>query len=214
MKTTDNEYTEKYKVLHKKSDRYGSSSITYLQEISLFIDYLQPKSVLDYGCGKGALIKGLAPKYPDIAFHKYDPSIPGLETLPVDAVDLVINTDVLEHIPVEIIPNVLREISGISKKAVFACHHGLAQAILTDGTNAHCTVRPPAWYQSQIAEVFGDEITALEGRESHMSMNLTFPIHAHVFRKYHDIIRQNALRRMKGESSLTRLFRHLRTRKF
>ena len=214
MKTTDSEHTEKYRLLHGDHASYASSSIKYFPEISLLIDYLKPKSVLDYGCGKGALIKALALKYPEIAFHGYDPSISGLEKLPVDSADLVVNTDVLEHIPVDLIPNVLKEIVGISKNAVFGCHHALARATLADGTNAHCTVRPPIWYQNQIMNAFGDEITALEGRESYSSLVLTFPIHAHVFRKYQKMVRRNARISLKPESSMRRFLRHVRDRKF
>ena len=50
---------EQYKKLHSDDKSYGASSLKFIDEISVFIDHLKPKTVLDYGCGKGALIKGL-----------------------------------------------------------------------------------------------------------------------------------------------------------
>lgn len=215
MKTTDEDHTNEYRLLHEKEAGYGSTSITYLPEISLLIDYLKPKSVLDYGCGKGALLNALSTKYLDIAFHGYDPSIPGMDKLPIKSADLVINTDVLEHIPSDLIPNVLREIAQISNKAVFACHHALARATLSDGTNAHCTVRPPFWYQTKIMEVFGDEIIALEGRQKHLSMILTFPVHSNIIAKHTQMMQGGEIKmRSRNESPLQRLIRHIKVGKF
>ena len=219
MKTTNDDHTQQYRLLHEKQADYGSSSIKYLPEISLLINYLKPKSVLDYGCGKGALLKALSLEFPGIAFHAYDPSISGLEKLPVESADLVINTDVLEHVPAELVPNVLSEIANISRNAIFACHHALAKATLADGTNAHCTVRPPVWYQTHIMKVFGDEIIALEGRQQYLSMILTFPVHANIVGKYTNIIRgggkaQMHIKKDIKEPPLRRLFRHLKAGKF
>lgn len=55
----DYDTIKQYKELHAKSENYGTSSIAYLREVCLCIDYLKPKIVLDYGCGKGILFKAL-----------------------------------------------------------------------------------------------------------------------------------------------------------
>ena len=49
------EYINQYEILHKSKDDYGASSLRYLPEVKLFIEYLKPKTILDYGCGKGIL---------------------------------------------------------------------------------------------------------------------------------------------------------------
>ena len=216
MKTTENKYTDLYKKLHQDQDNYGTSSAKYLPEISLMIDYLKPKTILDYGCGKAVLVDILSKRYPDIKVYGYDPSMPGKDKLPNDKIDLVINTDVLEHIPAEILPNVLKEIAKISKNAIFALHHALAYAVLENGENAHCTVRPPVWYQNEIMNAFGDEISVFSGREHYLSMITTFPVHPHIIDTYYKILFDTRfnVKNKKKPHGLKRLWKHLRKLKF
>ena len=49
--------------------------IQLLPVISELINYLQAKSVLDYGCGKGGLVRAIAEKFPDIKVCGYDPAV-------------------------------------------------------------------------------------------------------------------------------------------
>lgn len=157
----DYDTIKQYKELHAKSENYGTSSIAYLREVCLCIDYLKPKIVLDYGCGKGILFKALQKKYPGISFFGYDPSIPEYEILSVDKADLIINTDVLEHIPVEYLPNVVKHIASISNNCFFGLHHYAAGQILPNGENAHCTIKPASWYHMLFDKYFSD-IVALK----------------------------------------------------
>jgi SAM-dependent methyltransferase len=187
-RTKNDKLTKLYKKLHEEDNNYGSSSIDYLPEISLLIEYLKPKTVLDYGCGKGSLVKILSKKFPLVEFYGYDPSVDGYEEIPVRKADLVINTDVLEHIPSEILPNVLDEIASISSHAIFMLHHALAYATLPDGQNAHCTVRPSFWYQMQITQAFGEEMCVFQGRQPWLSTIVTFPVHPHIYQQYMKII--------------------------
>ena len=152
--STTLELEAQYRSLHEISSNYGTSSIRYLPEIRLIIDYLEPKTVLDFGCGKASLIKILAKNYPKIEFYGFDPAIPGRDTLPVEKADLIINTDVLEHIPEDILPDVIKKIASISNNVYFALHHGLAKTILPNGENAHCTVKPPQWYYDLLSRHF------------------------------------------------------------
>lgn len=176
-----------YKEVHRANPDYGSSSTKYLAEIRLVIDYVKPKVVLDYGCGKGALIAKLRALYPAITFYGYDPAIAERSVLPVTKADLVINTDVLEHIPESALPDVVREISTISQVAFFALHHALAQAILPDGQNAHCTVRPPIWYYQLISASFPNAYQ-LAGRAEELSAMITFAPTSQFLRRYAAIV--------------------------
>lgn len=184
---TDSKYTEQYKELHEQKDDYGTSSIELLDEVCLFIDYLQPKTILDYGCGKGLLSNKIAELYPNIKVYQYDPSIPGLEKIPVVKADLVINTDVLEHIPENILPNVVKNISEISQNVYFQLHHGLAAAILPNGENAHCTVKPPVWYHEMFKKYFNN-VNPLKGKHPINSVVITFNIDEDIKNKYNKII--------------------------
>jgi hypothetical protein len=176
-----------YKELHSSSSIYGSSSAEFIDEISLMIEYLSPKTVLDYGCGKGAVIALLQAKFPTIRFYGYDPAIPGRDVLPVEKADMVINTDVLEHIPEGDLPDVIREIRRLSDRVYFNLHHALASAILPNGENAHCTVKPPVWYHELQGTCF-ETVTPLQGRHKYMSVALTFDIPPHIRKKYISIV--------------------------
>jgi len=73
-----------YKMLHRNRDDYGTTSISLLEQARLVIDELNPESVLDFGCGKGKLLRELERLYPEIKFYGYDPAMPGREKIPVD----------------------------------------------------------------------------------------------------------------------------------
>lgn len=174
---------EQYKKLHSDDKSYGASSLKFIDEISVFIDHLKPKTVLDYGCGKGALIKGLKEKYPEVDFLGYDPAIPGKDVLPQGPFDLVINTDVLEHIPEQELPEVIATIASLSDCVYFNLHHVLAKTVLPNGENAHCTVKPPQWYH-ELFKRFFKEVVPLKGRRPYLSVVLTFDIPSHVVAAY------------------------------
>ena len=166
-------YLEEYKILHKIHPSFGSGACIYLPEICLTIDYLRPKTVLDFGCGKASLIKELVHRYPNVEFYGYDPAIFGRDILPVEKADLVINTDVLEHIPEDILPSVVEKIASISDNVFFELHHALAYQVLPNGMNAHCTVKPPQWYYELLNRHFKSPYP-LPGRRPELSCVITF----------------------------------------
>lgn len=102
----------------------------------------------------GALIKALAESFPDIKFYGYDPAVEGMDILPVKEVDLVINTDVLEHIPEDELEETIEKISSLSQNALFMLNHRLAGLILSNNENAHCTVKPPIWYYNLFCKFY------------------------------------------------------------
>lgn len=104
-----------------------------------------------------------------------------------NSVDLVINTDVLEHILENEIDSVLAKIFSISNNVFFHLHHALADAVLEDGTNAHCTIKPIFWYYQKISK-YVDSQTILKGRENYTTVVLTFPIKWDIYDKYYEII--------------------------
>ena len=160
-KKLKNSKVEFYKKYHEEHAEYGTGAVHLLDEVSIIIDATNPSIVLDYGCGKGALVSALQKKYPRIAFFGYDPAIPGRDTLPVQKADLVINTDVLEHIPEDELPEVVEQISSISQHVFFSLHHGKAAAVLENGENAHCTVKPQSWYLDLFHRYFSEDCTTL-----------------------------------------------------
>lgn len=178
---------EQYKILHQTTPSYGAGGGQYLSEVRLFIDYLKPTSVLDFGCGKESLIRKLAHHYPQIEFYGYDPAIPGRDTLPIEKADLIITTDVLEHIPEDALPDVVETMASISDHVFAVLHHALAERILSSGTNAHCTVKPPQWYYELFGRYFNTP-HPLPGRNPCLSALITFPLPGKIMRDYHRIV--------------------------
>lgn len=177
-----------YKELHTKDNHYGTTGGDYYDVICMVIDYLKPKTVLDYGCGKGILIKKLGEKYTNIKFYGYDPAIEGINKLELEKVDLIINTDVLEHIPEEEINNTIKEISKISQNVFFGLHHALAYTTLANNENAHCTVKPVFWYYNLLMPYFKN-LTILSGRNEYISLALTFPLYPDFFVRYKELMK-------------------------
>ena len=141
----------------------GVSLAPQAVRIKGLIQHTGAQTILDYGCGKAILhtIEGIKFEekiYPSLqAFWGvrqvtlYDPAYPPYLALPEGKFDGVVCTDVMEHCPEEDVPWILAELFGYANKFVFAnvaCYP--AQKILPNGENAHCTVRPPAWWQDQI----------------------------------------------------------------
>ena len=99
-------------------------------------------SLLDYGCGKGALVKCFQERHPAIPTQGFDPGHPDF-TNPPEPADMVVCTDVLEHIEPELVTNVLQDIRLLSRKAAFfvIALREDSSKLLPDGTNPHKVVQ-------------------------------------------------------------------------
>jgi hypothetical protein len=146
---------DQYKQLHKENKEYGKSSDTKFRIVSYLVKQGGKKSLLDYGCGKSVLMDSLYTNLPDIEVVKYDPAIEQFSQKPTQKFDLVVCTDVMEHIPEEDVSDVLRDIFDYSESAFFVISTRPANAVLPDGQNAHATVKTPFWWQDKINDVFG-----------------------------------------------------------
>jgi hypothetical protein len=136
-------YLEQAKLYHQEDKIWqGTSIINYIPKINQIIKDKDIKTILDYGCGK-------AKHHPkEWKAIKYDPAIQDYQNKPKDKYDLVISTDVLEHIPVENLKQTIDEIFGYSNKWVFVsvcCRK--AKAILPNGYNAHATIESAKWWR-------------------------------------------------------------------
>jgi len=173
MGITNEDYIQQYKQLHEDEADYGTTSAYLFEAVGFLIECLEAETILDYGCGKGRLLKQLQQAFPEKTFYGYDPAIPEYETCPSAPVDLVVNTDVLEHIPEEDVGSVLQHISQRSDHVFFNLHHEKAATILPSGENAHCTVKTPRWYRRTIRKHF-DTVQWYPGRRYFSSVLLTF----------------------------------------
>jgi 2-polyprenyl-3-methyl-5-hydroxy-6-metoxy-1,4-benzoquinol methylase len=113
------------------------------------------KDVLDYGCGKRTLETALG-----FEIANYDPCIPGLDS-PPKAHDIVVCTDVLEHIEPECLDAVLSDIRRCTKRVAFLLIATRpAKKFLADGRNAHLIQKDEKWWSERLAQA-GFEITKM-----------------------------------------------------
>jgi hypothetical protein len=109
------------------------------------------KSVLDYGCGKGTLAASIG----NTIVSEYDPAIEGKDSPPEPA-DLVVCTDVLEHIEPQLLDNVLKHLASLTNRRLLfniATKYALSHT-LPDGRNPHLIVKPAWWWKFQIEKYF------------------------------------------------------------
>lgn len=172
-----------YKQMHKEGDASqeklieknfpGLNAIREAPKIKKLIEKFNANTLLDYGCGKGLqyeiqpLILSNNEKWPSLLdywnldeAYCYDPAYEPFNVLPDQQFDGVICTDVLEHIPEEDIPWILKELFRYASKFVYAniaCYP--AQKSLPDGQNAHCTVKSVEWWTRQFQLASADDKT-------------------------------------------------------
>lgn len=141
-------YREQNRALHLTRPTYGANGRRYLPDIEpLVLRYGPICQVLDYGCGKGTLKPAFERRFPFIAFRNYDPvTFPG-EPMPAD---MVICTDVLEHIEPACLDSVLSHIELLAGKIVFATIATRpANKTLPDGRNAHLIQESAEWWREK-----------------------------------------------------------------
>lgn len=149
-----------YREMVETGDNFqGLSLLQHSGDIGQIVRDVGAVSVLDFGSGRG---NAYLPPY---EVHKawgierptlYDPAFKTHDTLPPDGVlfDLVICSDVLEHIPEPQVKEFVFDLFELSSKFVWAsvcCR--LAKKCFPDGRNLHVTVRPLDWW----CDVFAKE---------------------------------------------------------
>ena len=119
-------------------------------------DFGACNSVLDYGTGKGKLVERLKRELPDsINIMGYDPAVEEWKEKPNEPVDILVSLDVLEHIEMQSIDAVLKDIARLTKNFCYLVID-LQPAIkkLADGRNAHILLAPPEWWVTRVSQLF------------------------------------------------------------
>jgi len=145
--------------LHE-THRYGARGDKWADKVVDLATSHGVSSILDYGCGKGALKTAISGSLAAIV-SEYDPAISGKQDIPVLA-DMVVCTDVLEHIEPECLDSVITHLHSLTGKILFAAvSTRLAVKTLADGRNAHLIVQPAAVWRPLLVR----EMTILEWEE-------------------------------------------------
>lgn len=109
------------------------------------------QTVLDFGAGQRTMGEYVMSNnhVSNLHWTDYDPGIPGIDDdkFLIWDYDLVVSSDVLEHVEPEMVDGTLDQLFNCANKAQF--HHIACDPcglILPDGRNAHLTVEEPLWW--------------------------------------------------------------------
>jgi len=131
-----------------ESPGWGASGYGWALVVTDFALEIGARSILDYGCGRGTLRPCLKPDVFDV--REYDPGILGKDDMPGPA-DLVVATDVLEHIEPALLDNVLAHMRALALRGLFLnIATGPAKETLPDGRNAHLIQEGMPWWTTRL----------------------------------------------------------------
>jgi methyltransferase family protein len=142
------EYIAQNRLLHEQGT-FGMSGGRWAQPVLALCEQLKTRDILDYGCGQRTLERFLG-----FAIRNYDPCIPGLDAPPEPA-DIVVCTDVLEHVEPDCLDEVLDDLRRVTRDAgLFLIATRPAERVLADGRNAHLIQQPKSWWLPQLEQRF------------------------------------------------------------
>lgn len=146
-------YLEMQKTLHAAPRGYGGRGDKWAGIVVQLVAEYQATSILDYGCGQGSLARTLRTfELPGVRINEYDPAIPDKDAMP-DFADLVVCTDVLEHIEKAHLPSVLAHLRQLARKALWVVVSTKeSNKVLADGRNAHLIIKPGAWWKKKFVK--------------------------------------------------------------
>jgi len=149
------EYQAANRALHEKRGGWGKSGRKYADEIMAFAHELGAQTILDYGCGRGTLRKELCYKrhIPEV-LYEWDPAIPKKNRRMPRPADLVVCTDVLEHVEPDFLLNSLTHLDQLTRKGCYlAIATRPANQLLPDGSNAHRIIEGGIWWLKEVARM-------------------------------------------------------------
>lgn len=140
------EYLTLLREMHAARPYWGNGGHKYADEIRQLANDTKARTILDYGCGIGTLALVLR----ELPIAEYDPGVIGKEQRPKPA-DIVVATDVLEHIETGCIDFVIRDIFELTRIACFMviCVRP-ATTTLPNGHNAHLIIHDTLWWGDRL----------------------------------------------------------------
>jgi 2-polyprenyl-3-methyl-5-hydroxy-6-metoxy-1,4-benzoquinol methylase len=134
---------EQNRLLHEAPGGYGGSGYKSADAVIDWAVRTNSRTILDYGCGEGTLKTTLAKRKSKLDVREYDPAIDGKSDLP-DEADLVVCTDVLEHVEPEYIGEVLEHVYSLALRACYiVIATRLSNKQLPCGRNTHLLLLAP-----------------------------------------------------------------------
>ena len=116
------------------------------------------RTMLDFGCGKGDAYRSPDKLhhylvFPRAAVKLYDPAFGMYNKMPSGTYDLVVCSDVLEHIPEPEVDEFIARLFGYARRAVWAsvCCRAASKNFPGTETNVHVTIQPYEWWAAKFA---------------------------------------------------------------
>lgn len=157
--TISSSYAEHLRKEHAGS-KWGSTGWKYSGELACMCVRSRPyiKTILDFGCGKGTMGVYLKEEFPELKLSEYDPGIPGKDTMPSGQFDMVLTSDVLEHVEPELLDNTLIKLQALTKYVLFndiACSptYKLMGEGPHVGEDLHLIIEEPEWWRARFKKV-------------------------------------------------------------
>ena len=143
------EYAEQNRRLHAQEKYYGSFGGKWAPAVLQLCSTHETMDVLEYGCGKATLNLQLP-----FSIHSYDPAIRKYSDSPSRA-DIVVCTDVMEHVEPEYTLDVLDALRDLTAKVLLVnIATRAAEKTLPDGRNAHLVVEKASWWLERLEQRF------------------------------------------------------------
>lgn len=145
------EYQKLNSELHEGAG-WGKGGTKFFTPITNLAHSLGVEDILDYGCGKGRLVNLL--HNASYNAEGYDPCFEKYAADPFPA-QLLVSTDMLEHVEPEYLHNVLTHMASLAEEAAFLVV-SLVPAVkhLPDGRNAHLIVKRGSWWGRELDVYF------------------------------------------------------------
>jgi hypothetical protein len=146
------EYLISQKLLHAAPKGYGGRGDKWASAVLSLVKDHDCKTILDYGCGQGTLKVAIQSHLPKDAVTEYDPAIQGKDEIEkYKTFDLVVCTDVLEHIEPDRLAVVIDHLFRLTNKVLFlVIATRPSNKFFPDGRNVHLTIEPAGWWRDRI----------------------------------------------------------------
>jgi len=138
----------------------GLSILQHAEDIGRFIRDVGATSMLDWGCGGGMAYGSPHKLWHHWGFDRhdvvlYDPSFKKFDTVPTRKADIVVCSDVLEHIVGKEVDAFIANLFARANKAVWAsvCCREAKKTFPNSTINLHVTIKPYSWWQDKFTRL-------------------------------------------------------------
>ena len=147
------EYRQKNIALHaEKLANFGGKAEKRFDAVKGFLEEYKCRTVLDYGCGKGGLVRAL--RKDGIEARGYDPCFEPYMAEPRPA-EFVVCYEGPEHWEEECVDDVLAHVASLTNKAAWVVT-ALRESgdKFADGSNAHVCIHDGDWWLEKFRQHF------------------------------------------------------------